>query len=386
MTRIIASPMHRTRRRHVIVTLLIWGVLMGLAGQAHATRIKDVAHFEGVRDNQLLGYGLVVGLDGTGDNQQAEFTLQSTAAMLSRMGIRVDPKQLLLRNVAAVMVTASLPGFAQAGSRIDTLVSSIGNARSLAGGTLLMTPLSSVGGETYAMAQGPVQVGGFGAGGAGGGIQKNHLNVGRIPAGAIVEREVEHRLVLNAAGTLKLQINTPDFSTARNITDAINRASGMLGGKGKIALLVNSGTVVMRVPEKMQKDTGRFISYVESIEVYPDAVARVVINSRTGTVVLGENVRISTVGVAHGGLTVRVEGSSQVSQPSALSGGTTVVTPVTNVTAVEASGSIQMVEAGASLSEIVRALNSLGAKPRDLIDILQAIRKAGGLHAHVEVM
>ena len=249
-----------------------------------------------------------------------------------------------------------------------------------------MTPLSSVGGETYAMAQGPVQVGGFGAGGAGGGIQKNHLNVGRIPAGAIVEREVEHRLVLNAAGTLKLQINPPDFSTARNITDAINRASGMLGGKGKIALLVNSGTVVMRVPEKMQKDTGRFISYVESIEVYPDAVARVVINSRTGTVVLGENVRISTVGVAHGGLTVRVEGSSQGSQPSALSGGTTVSTPVTNVTAVEASGSIQMVEAGASLSEIVRALNSLGAKPRDLIDILQAIRKAGGLHAHVEVM
>jgi flagellar P-ring protein precursor FlgI len=378
--------MHRTRRRHAIVVALICGILYGLASQAQAARIKDIAHFEGVRDNQLLGYGLVVGLDGTGDNQQAEFTLQSTAAMLSRMGIRVDPKQLLLRNVAAVIVTSSLPGFAQAGSRIDTLVSSIGNARSLAGGTLLMTPLSSVTGETYAMAQGAVQVGGFGASGGSGGIQKNHLNVGRIPAGAIVEREVEHRLVLNAAGTLKLQINTPDFSTARNITDAINRASGMLGGKGKIALLVNSGTVVMKVPEKMRKDTGRFISYVESIEIYPDAIARVVINSRTGTVVLGENVRISTVGVAHGGLTVRVEGSTQVSQPGALSGGSTVVTPLSRVTATEESGSIQMVEGGASLSELVQALNALGAKPRDLIDILQAIRKAGGLHAHVEVM
>jgi flagellar P-ring protein precursor FlgI len=160
----------------------------------------------------------------------------------------------------------------------------------------------------------------------------------------------------------------------------------MLGGKGKIALLVNSGNVVMKVPEKMRKDTGRFISYVESIEIYPDAIARVVINSRTGTVVLGENVRISTVGVAHGGLTVRVEGSTQVSQPGALSGGSTVVTPISRITATEESGSIQIVEGGASLSELVQALNALGAKPRDLIDILQAIRKAGGLHAHVEVM
>jgi len=372
--------------KHIKTIMIAMLLLLTFESVAHSARIKDIAHFEGIRANQLLGYGLVVGLDGTGDNQQAQFTIQSTAAMLSRMGIRIDPSKLLLRNVAAVMVTSTLPAFSKPGSQIDVVISSIGNARSLTGGTLILTPLQGVDSQTYAMAQGPVQVGGFGAGGSGGGVQKNHLNVGRIPQGAIVERSVDLRLSLGAGATLGLQLNHPDFSTARSVTDSINRASRIFGVSTEIAMIMDSGAIQMQVPEKLRGDVGRFIAIVESLEVFPDSIAKVVVNSRTGTVVMGEHVRISSVAVAHGGLTVRVDQETQISQPNPQAGGNTVVIPGSTVSAEEEGGAIQLIEEGVTLSDIVRGLNALGAKPRDLIDILQAIRAAGGLHGELEVL
>jgi len=357
---------------------------------AEATRIKDISHFEGVRPNQLIGYGLVVGLDGTGDNKQAEFTVQSVSAMLSRMGIRIDPKQLLLRNVAAVMVTATLPAHTQPGSSMDVLVSAIGNARSIVGGTLVLTPLVGVDGKTYAMAQGAIQVGGFGASGKSGSrIQKNHLNAGRVPNGAIVERAISPVVTINESGKIMLMLKRPDFTTARNIVDTINRSGQLLGlppeNKDAIAKIITSGSLGLKVPESFQESVPRFISLIEGLEVYTDSIAKVVINSRTGTVVMGDNVRISPVAVAHGALTLTVSETPQVSQPGALSNGNTVVTPGSDVTMIEEKSSLQMVEAGATLSEIVDALNALGATPRDMIDILQAVSASGSLHADLEV-
>lgn len=379
--------MKRTTIHILVLTLFGMGFLVP---SAQATRIKDISHIEGVRPNQLIGYGLVVGLDGTGDNKQAEFTVQSVSAMLSRMGIRIDPGSLLLRNVAAVMVTATLPAHTQPGTAMDVLVSAIGNARSIAGGTLILTPLMGVDGKTYAMAQGSVQVGGFGATGKSGSrVQKNHLNAGRVPNGAIVERAIAPIVTLNESGKIMLMLKNPDFTTARNMVDTINRSGALLGleetNKDIIASIISSGSLGLSVPEKFQKSVPRFISLIEGLEVYTDTVAKVVINSRTGTVVMGENVRISPVAVAHGSLTLTVNENSAVSQPGALSGGNTVVTPGSSLTMVEEASSLQMIEGGATLSEIVEALNALGATPRDMIDILQAVSSSGSLHAELEV-
>ena len=360
------------------------------AVEVQAARIKDVAHFEGVRANQLIGYGLVVGLDGTGDNKQAEFTIQSVSAMLSRMGIRIDPNQILLRNVAAVMVTATLPAHAQPGTGMDVLVSAMGNARSIVGGTLVLTPLMGVDGQTYAMAQGPIQVGGFGAmGKSGSRVQKNHLNAGRVPNGAIVERPIATEVTLDELGQIKLLLKHPDFTTARNIVDTINRSKEILeietDGDLTIASILTSGSLNLSVPAKYQTTVPRFISLIEGMEVFTDAVAKVVINSRTGTVVLGENVRISPVAVAHGSLTLTVNETTQVSQPNALAAGNTVATQGSNVSMVEESAGLQVVQGGATLAEIVEALNALGATPREMIDILQAVSASGSLHAELEV-
>ena len=360
------------------------------AVEVQAARIKDVAHFEGVRATQLIGYGLVVGLDGTGDNKQAEFTIQSVSAMLSRMGIRIDPNQILLRNVAAVMVTATLPAHAQPGTGMDVLVSAMGNARSIVGGTLVLTPLMGVDGQTYAMAQGPIQVGGFGAmGKSGSRVQKNHLNAGRVPNGAIVERPIATEVTLDELGQIKLLLKHPDFTTARNIVDTINRSKEILeietDGDLTIASILTSGSLNLSVPAKYQTTVPRFISLIEGMEVFTDAVAKVVINSRTGTVVLGENVRISPVAVAHGSLTLTVNETTQVSQPNALAAGNTVATQGSNVSMVEESAGLQVVQGGATLAEIVEALNALGATPREMIDILQAVSASGSLHAELEV-
>lgn len=367
-------------------TFLIAVALMLVAGEAWATRIKDIAHVDGVRPNQLVGYGLVVGLDGTGDTKRATMTTQSLAAMLSRMGVRIDPEQLHLRNVAAVMVTAMLPPMSQPGSGVDVVVSSIGNARSLFGGTLMLTPLKGLDGRTYAVAQGPLQVGGFGAEGSSGSrFQKNHLNVGRVASGALVEQSVP--ITIGDGEYIMIQIDAPDFTTAEVVAKAINDAGGTLGGGANMALPMSAAEVRVTVPAARKAALASFIAAIEVLEVQPDTVAKVVLNSRTGTVVLGDNVRISTVAVAHGGLTIEVGETPQVSQPTAPFGaGTTVRTTQSTVKATEQGDSLKLVQAGATLGDVVKALNTLGATPRDLIDILQAIKAAGALHGELEVL
>jgi flagellar P-ring protein precursor FlgI len=362
--------------------VLFW--LSSFAGPANAARIKDIAQVEGARPNQLVGYGLAVGLDGTGDTIRSNFTIQSLVAMLSRMGVRVESNLLMLRNVAAVTVTATLPPFSQPGTSIDVVVSSIGDARSLVGGTLLLTPLLGVDGKTYALAQGPVQVGGYGVqGNSGSRVQKNQLNVGRIASGAIVERAVPTQL-LTSDGSVVLQLRRPDFTTAQRMVEVINQGAANLGGAK--AIMDGSGAVRVAVPEPQRADLGAFLALLEAMELEPDASARVVINSRTGTVVLGQSVRISTVAVSHGGLTLEVQEAFDVSQPNALAAGNTVVTPNSAVNAAEKEGALKLVNGAATIADVVAALNALGAKPRDLIDILQAIAAAGALHAELEVL
>lgn len=369
------------------LALAALGALCAVAAAppASATRIKDVARVDGVRPNQLVGYGLVVGLDRTGDTQRATMTIQSLTAMLSRVGVRVDPDDLILRNVAAVMVTAELPPFAAAGTPLDVTVSSIGDARSLVGGTLLLTPLNGVDGRTYAMAQGALQVGGFGVRGRSGSrLVKNHLNVGRIPAGGLVERPVPIDLAVE--GRLRIHLDRPDFTTARRLADAINSAGATLGGSVEMAKIVSAGTLEVEVPEARADQLALLIADIEVLEVSPDAIARVVINGRTGTIVIGDQVRIAPVAVAHGPLTIEVQESPAVSQPAPASGGTTATVPASAVAAAERPDTLKVVAPGATLADVVRALNALGATPRDLVDILQAMRAAGALQADVEVL
>lgn len=357
------------------------------AAPASAARIKDLGHVEGVRPNQLVGYGLVVGLDRTGDTQRSAFTLQSLTAMLSRLGIRIDPKELLLRNVAAVMVTAKLPPFVRPGSPLDVQVSAIGDARSLVGGTLVLTPMNGVDGKTYAMAQGALQVGGHEVRGRSGSrLQKNHLNVGRIPGGALVERGVP--VVMAEGGVLRIELHRPDFTTASLVAAAVNQKAQDLAGDpaAVLARAADAGVVEVTVPEASRPDLAAFVAKVEVLSVTPDASARVVVNGRTGTVVLGEDVRIGTVAIAHGPLTLEVEETPAVSQPGPLSGGTTAVVPASRVTATEPKDDLVVVKEGATIQNVVQALNALGASPRDLVDILQAIDAAGALHGTLEVL
>ncbi len=362
-------------------------LVLASAADAQAVRIKDIARVDGVRANQLVGYGLVVGLDRSGDSQRVQFTLQSLTAMLSRMGVRIDPNDLVLRNVAAVMVTASLPPFAAAGTPLDVSVSSIGDARSLAGGTLLLTPLLGVDGKTYGMAQGAVQVGGFGVAGLSGSRkQKGHLNAGRVPSGGTVERAVP--ILLADGGTLVLNLDRPDFTTARQLAAALNDAKVRLGVTGDEALAkaVSSGTVEVTVPPDRLEQIATFVADLESLDVTPSMVARVVIDGRTGTIVMGADVRISPVAVAHGPLNIEVQEAPEVSQPSPLAAGSSAAVPRSQVDAEEAADALKLVSPGASLASVVDALNALGAKPRDLVQILMAIKAAGALHGELEVL
>lgn len=345
-----------------------------------AARIKDLADIDGVRENQLVGYGLVVGLDGTGDGKKALFTVQSMASMLEKMGITISPDDIAVSNVAAVVVTAKLPPFAKAGNRIDVLVSSIGDAKSLQGGTLLMTPLRAANGQVYAVGQGPVNTGGFSAGGAGGSVQKNFPTVGRVIDGALVEREVD--LDFNSRRNLTLSIREPDFTTATRLTDAINALF-----YERIADAQDAGTVQVKVPMAYLGNIVELVSMIENLDIRPDLTARVVINERTGTVVMGENVRIATVAIAHGNLSIVIKESPQVSQPQPFSeGGQTVVTPDTDLSVNEEASQLVLMPAGASIGEVVGALNALGVTPRDLIAIFQAIKAAGALQADLEVI
>ncbi|UCF86180.1 MAG: flagellar basal body P-ring protein FlgI [Desulfobacteraceae bacterium] len=358
---------------------LISVALIFLSSPAHAVRIKDVADIKGVRENQLVGYGLVVGLDGTGDGKKAIFTVQSMASMLEKMGITIDPKDIKVDNVAAVMLTAVLPAFARAGSRIDVLVSSIGDAENLQGGTLLFTPLRAADGKVYAIAQGPISTGGFSAGGAGGKIQKNFPTVGRVVGGALIEREVLSNF--GQKEILTLTLHSPDFTTASRVAKAINVALD-----NQLAQTPDPGTIRVKVPEKYRGNTVALVTLIEGLTVTLDAVAKVVINERTGTVVMGSDVRISTIAIAHGNLSIQIKESAHVSQPLPFSEGETVVVPETELSVEEGNNRLFLLEPGVSIGEVVRALNALGVSPRDLIAIFQAIKAAGALQAKLEII
>ncbi|MGQ9485428.1 MAG: flagellar basal body P-ring protein FlgI [Desulfosoma sp.] len=362
------------------IAAVVGCLLMGLVHNAHSVRIKDVARFMGARSNALVGYGLVIGLNGTGDNNKTQFTTSTLANFLDRMGIHVDPDSIKVKNVAAVMVTAKLPPFARNGTKLDVQVSSIGDAKSLEGGTLLMTTLQGPDGQVYAVAQGPVSTGGFSASGASGSsVQKNHPTVGFISQGAVVEREFS--VSLEDLNRLDLVLNTPDFSTADQTARQINLALG-----GPYARAVDGATIQLDVPPSYRSDVVSLMSQVEALEIRPDTAAKVVINERTGTIVLGENVRISPVAVAHGNLTVQISERPAVSQPLPFSQGRTVVTPQSTVQVQEGKGSINVVGGGATIGEVIKGLNAIGATPRDIITILQAIKAAGALHAELEII
>jgi flagellar P-ring protein precursor FlgI len=356
-------------------------ILCGLAGQAYGVRIKDIADIKGVRQNQLVGYGLVVGLNGTGDSDNAIFTIQSFASMLERMGVTVRSQDIEVDNVAAVMVTTDLPAFARTGSRIDVLVSSIGDADNLQGGTLLFTPLKGADGQVYAIAQGPVSTGGFVVGSTSGSeVQKNFPTAGRVVNGAIIEKEIASDF--NNKQSLTLNLHRADFTTASRVAQAINIAF-----YDQIAHTQDAGTIEVQVPEKYRGDTVALVTMIERLGVTPDTVSKVVINERTGTVIMGENVRISTIAIAHGNLSIEIKEDQNVSQPLPFSrSGRTVVTPESEVLVQEGKNPIFLVESGVSIGEVVKALNALGVSPRDLIAIFQALKAAGALQAELEII
>lgn len=360
--------------------LLLALLVCAFAGTAEATRIKDITSVKGVRENQLLGYGLVIGLQGTGDSMRnAPFTEQALQSMLDRMGINVIGAGLRVRNVAGVMVTANLPAFSNAGSRIDVDISSIGDAVSLKGGTLLMTPLNGADGLVYAVAQGPISVSGFAAQGAGTTVSQGVPTGGRIPNGALIEREMPGSL--EALKSLVIELNNADFSTATQVADVINAYAKARFGR-PVAAERDMRSVALSRPKDIS--AARFLAEVGELVVRPDTAARVVINERTGTVVIGQDVQVSTVAMTHGTLTVRVTETPVASQPAPLSKGSTVVLPRTSVSASEPDAHIAVV-GGTSLEALVEGLNKIGLKPSDIIAILQAIKTAGALQAELVI-
>lgn len=370
--------MKLTIPRHHLLGLAAAALLLCWALPAQAVRIKDIATFSGVRDNQLIGYGLVVGLAGTGDKKDSVFTLSSMKNMMDRMGVGVDSRALKIKNVASVMVTARMPVSAKPGSRLDVTVSSVGDATSLLGGVLLQTALKGVDGKTYTLAQGPLTVGGFSVTGAAASVTKNINTVGLIPGGGIVERAIPFEF--NQQDKLTLNMRNGDFSTAQQIAERLNAAMG-----GAYARAVDGGTVSMEIPPQYKNNLVPLMASVENLEVNPDTPAKVVVDEKTGTVVLGRDVRITRAAVAHGNLQITVQESEQVSQPGPFSQGQTVVTPQTDINVRQEDRRLMMVE-GATLQELVDGLNAIGATPRDLISILRTLQASGSLHAALEVI
>ncbi|MDM0001551.1 flagellar basal body P-ring protein FlgI [Variovorax sp. J22P240] len=354
---------------------------VALFSPAHAERLKELASIQGMRDNPLIGYGLMVGLDGTGDQtMQTPFTTQSLNNMLQQLGITIPQGvNMQLKNVAAVMVTATLPSFARPGQSIDVTVSSMGNAKSLRGGTLLMTPLKGVDGSVYAIAQGNMVVGGAGASANGTKVQINQLSSGRIPAGAIVERAVDTSV--GGDGMFALELMRSDFGTAQRAVEAINRQFGPGSADA-----VDGRVIRVRAPDTPQERVS-FLARLESLEVTPtQAVARVVVNARTGSVVMNQAVRVGDCAVAHGSLSVVINTEPVISQPGPFSSGRTVATQTSEVSVNQAGGALQMVRGSASLADVVKGLNALGANPQDLVSILQAMKSAGALRAELEII
>jgi flagellar P-ring protein precursor FlgI len=372
------NPWRRAAKAALCAVLGLF-LLLSAVPAAAQVRIKDIADVEGVRDNQLVGYGLVVGLNGTGDRlRSAAFTRQSLIGVLERLGVntRDQERQLDTRNVAAVMVTANLPAFARAGSRIDISVSTLGDATNITGGTLLVTPLLGADGEVYAVAQGAVATGAIAARGAGASVTRGVPTSGRISNGAVVEREIDFGFA--QGDRIRLSLRNPDLTTARRIAEAVNRYA-----RGQVAAATDPRTVVLDIAGRERVG---FLADVEQLRVQPDQMARVVIEEASGTIVMGANVRVSTVAIAQGNLTIRITETPQVSQPNALSQGQTVVVPRTNIEVDEQSERrLGILRGGVTLDELVRGLNSLGVGPRDLITILQTIKAAGALQAELEI-
>ncbi|RZB34940.1 MAG: flagellar P-ring protein precursor FlgI [Desulfobacteraceae bacterium Eth-SRB1] len=392
--------MKKVEKLKYIAMFLIVGFIV--VSHAYAARIKDVSSIGGVRDNQLVGYGLVVGLAGTGDDIENGFTKETLANMLSRQGLGMKEaarKDLSSDNVASVMINAELPPFAKVGSRIDVMVSSIGDANSLRGGTLLMTPLKGADGRVYAVAQGSVSIGGFAAGGGDAKVSKNHPTVGRITNGAFVERELEYNF--ENRKSLSINLYRPDFTTATGVATAINGV--MTGVEAK---LVDSSTITVNINEFFKGSIVKLVSIIENINVAVDSPAVVVIDEKTGTIVMGENVRISTVAVAHGNLFIQIKEEKRVSQPSSFApappagsaplnagggtviapGGQTVVTTESAINVKEEKNRLVVVPKGVTIQDVVRALNAIGVTPGDLITILQTIKSAGALQADLKVI
>ena len=385
------------RFKLLLLIILVFSFNLPAAGMA--ARIKDISSIKGVRPNQLFGYGLIIGLNGSGDKGGTSFTAQGMANMLEHMGIDINAADVKVKNVAAVVVSATFPPFARIGKKIDVILSSIGDAKSLQGGTLLLTPLKGVDGKVYALAQGPVVIGGYSVGGdAGGGVTKNHPTVGRISGGATIEREIP--LSIMNKKELTIILNNPDFNTATRAAHAINLKLGK-----SFAMPVDSGTLKLKVPEKFQDKMVNLIAKIGDLQVVPDSVAKVIVNEKTGTVVVGENVRIQKVAVAHGNLHIQIKETKQVSQPLAFApsgkggavaqmeggtvvapGGSTVVTPESEVGVAEENNRLFIIPEGRSIGELVKALNAIGVTPRDLITILQTIKAAGALQGELEII
>jgi flagellar P-ring protein precursor FlgI len=355
--------------------LLIW-----MAPADATSRIKDLANIEGVRQNQLVGYGLVVGLNGTGDTlNNIPFTRQSLQAMLERMGVNIRGQTIRTGNVAAVMVTGNLPPFGTQGTRMDVTVSALGDAKNLQGGTLLVTPLLGADGNVYSVAQGSVTINGFQAEGEAAKIVRGVPTVGRIANGAIIEREIE--FALNRLPNVRLALRNADFTTAKRIAAAVNDFLG-----AKTAEPLDPSTVQLSIPPEFKGNVVAFLTEIEQLQVEPDLGAKIIIDERSGIIVMGRDVRVATVAVAQGNLTVSISESPQVSQPNPLSRGRTVVTPRSSVSVTEDGKKLALVKDGVSLQQLVDGLNGLGIGPRDLIGILQAIKAAGAIQADIEVM
>jgi len=360
---------------------LVAACLLALSSPAVATsRIKDLANFEGVRENQLIGYGLVVGLNGSGDTlQNIPFTKQSIQAMLERMGVNIRGAQIRTGNVAAVMVTANLPPFATQGTRIDVTVSSLGDAKGLMGGTLLVTPLLGADGNVYAVGQGSVAVAGFNAQGEAAKVVRGVPTVGRISNGALVEREIE--FALNRLNQVRLALRNPDFTTAKRIAAAVNDFIG-----GPLAEPLDNGTVQVTLPKKYPSNIIALLTEIEQLQIEPDLPAKVLVDERSGVIVIGRDVRVSTVAVSQGNLTVTIAETPVVSQPQPFARGRTVVVPRTKVGVQEDGKKLAIVQEGVSLQQLVDGLNALGIGPLDMIAILQAIKAAGAIQADIQVM
>jgi flagellar P-ring protein FlgI len=375
------TALRRAGRVAAAATLAMATLLGAVEAQA-ASRIKDIANFEGVRSNQLVGYGLVVGLNGTGDSlKKSVFTRESLIGMLERLGVNARDVALDTKNVAAVMVTGLLPPFARQGSKIDLQVSALGDAKDLAGGTLLVTPMLGADGEVYAVGQGPITTGGFTASGGAETVTKGVPTSGAIANGAIVEREIPFDL--RSLATVKIALKNPDLTTAQRVADAVNQSVGQYAAR-----TLDPGTVEVQVPTAEQSDVIALLTKIEQLPVEPDTAARVVIDEQSGVIVMGENVRISTVAIAQGNLTIRITETPQVSQPSPFStGGTTAVVPRSDVRVDEDQGTqlAMLSTGGVSLQDLVNGLNALGIGPRDMIAILQSIKAAGALQADIEV-